>query len=505
MSGDEYYEIVIICRQAVWSRKAGRQETEEGKQNSPRMKRTFFILLFIMLTALSAVSAAGSSGLAGRIEKILGSEPFFGKIRYGILVQDLVSRETIYSNHPDAALVPASNLKLLTAILAFHYLGRDYTYRTSIYGPSIRDGILDGNLILRGSGDPSSLYDFFKPTILPLEALARQLKKNGLRVIRGDVVADDSLFDRNWRGEGWLKEYLLEDYASPTGALSLNGNIVQVTVTPKKVVLYPASSSLRVLRRAGPSLYTPLAIGRKPGEDIITVTGRAPASGSVTNTVTVQNPSLFTASAFARILKKSGIKLYGRVRTIRLAEEKGAFLKLQELAAVSSPPLLDIIRVMNKESDNYISQLVLKTVAAHELGLGSMENARRVCLDFFQKAGLDPTGLYLADGCGLSRRNRITCRQLVGILEYTATQPYAQDFYSTLPAGGEGTMEGRLETVPIIAKTGSIKSITTLSGYVLARNGRTLVFSILVNGHPSACWYIREIQDRIIKVLAGIS
>ncbi|MFH0802393.1 MAG: D-alanyl-D-alanine carboxypeptidase/D-alanyl-D-alanine-endopeptidase [bacterium] len=469
------------------------------------MKRKIFPLLLILLAALSAAPAAGSSGPAGRIEKILGSEPFFRKIKYGILVQDLVSGETIYSNHPDASLIPASNLKLLTAVLGFHYLGRDYSYRTSIYGPSIRDGILDGDLVLRGSGDPSFLYDFFKPTVLPLETLAGELKMKGVREIRGDLVADDSLFDREWTGEGWKKEYLLEDYASPTGALSLNGNIVQVTVTPRKVVLYPAASSLKVLRLSGPSLYTPLAIGRKSGEDIITVTGRAPASGSVTNTVTVQNPSLFTASAFARILKKSGIKLCGRVRMLYVSAEKDSFKKLEELAAVSSPPLLDIIRVMNKESDNYISQLVLKTVAAHELGLGSMENARRVCLDFFLKAGLDSTGLYLADGCGLSKRNRITCRQLVGLLEYAATQPYAQDFYSTLPAGGEGTMEGRLETVPVIAKTGSIKSNTTLSGYVLAQNGRTLVFSILVNGHPSACWYIREIQDRIIKVLAGIS
>jgi serine-type D-Ala-D-Ala carboxypeptidase/endopeptidase (penicillin-binding protein 4) len=364
------------------------------------MKRTLFPLLLILLAALSSAPAAGSSGLSGRIEKILGSEPFFKKIKYGILVQDLQSQKIVYSSHPDAVLVPASNLKLLTSILAFHYLGRDYIYRTSVYGSPVRDGIIEGNLILRGSGDPSFIYDFFKPTVLPLETLAGELKKKGVRAIHGDIVADDSLFDRNWCGEGWLKEYILLDYASPTGALSLNGNIVQVTVTPRKVVLYPAASSLRVERKAGPSLYTPLAIGRKLGEDTITVTGRASASGSVTNTVTVQNPSLFTASAFARILKKSGVQFSGRVRMIRLAEEKGAWLKLQELAAVSSPPLLDIIRVMNKESDNYISQLVLKTVAAHEFGLGSMENARRVCLDYFNKAGLDPTGLYLADGCG---------------------------------------------------------------------------------------------------------
>jgi D-alanyl-D-alanine carboxypeptidase/D-alanyl-D-alanine-endopeptidase (penicillin-binding protein 4) len=471
------------------------------------MRRNVLLPLFLLLALLSAAPppAAGSYDLARRIEKIIGSEPFFKKIRYGILVQDLTSRETVYSNHPDAALIPASNLKLLTAVMGFQYLGPDFTYRTSVYGPVPREGVLEGNLLLRGSGDPSFLYDFFQPTVLPLEMLAESLRKNGVRVIGGDLVADDSLFDREWTGEGWKKEYLLEDYASPTGALSLNGNIVQVTVTPGKVVLYPAASSLRVLRRSGSSYYTPLAIARKPGEDVITVTGRAPSSGSITSTVTVQNPTMFTATAFARILKKAGIRIAGRVRMIRLADEKDACLKLTELASVSSPPLLDIIRVMNKESDNYISQLILKTVAARELGLGSMENARRVCLDFFARAGVDSTGLYLADGCGLSRRNRITCRQLVGVLEYAGTQPYAQDFYSTLPSGGEGTMEGRLETVPVIAKTGSIKSNTTLSGYVLARNGRTYVFSILVNGHPSACWYVREIQDRIIKVLAGIS
>ncbi len=437
--------------------------------------------------------------LAAKIDRYVKNDPAWRKATVGMYIQTL-DGDVIYTKNPNLPMIPASNLKIVTTAAALCLLGRDYQFETSVWAtPPDENGVIEGNLYIRGTGDPTFMEPFMKNPTAVFHKFARALKKRGVKVIKGDVVGDDSAFDREFLGRGWKVRYLLYDYAAPAGALSINGNCVRLIIYDGKVSMLPGNGYIQIIYKPTSKSY--VTVTRKLGTDRVTVRGYS--RGKVYRNITVNNPSMFTTSVFARVLKVHGIKITGKVRLIS-SEDEGYQDRCQELVIYKSVPLYKIVHQINTESDNICAQHLFKEIGYKVKGKGTCDNSEDAIKEWMEENGIDASGFAMADGNGLSVYNRISPHQLVEILVFMKNSPHWKDFWNSLPiAGKTGTLEERLYGIPCRAKTGGLKGHIALSGYVTTRAGQTVVFSFLTNRHHHWGDRIRQNEDYIVKLIAS--
>lgn len=442
--------------------------------------------------------------LRQKITAIVKKEKYVFGANAGVFVRLIKNDKIIYAKNATAPLVPSSNMKIITSAAALVKLGPDYRFETSIYGSEFNQaaGIIEGNLVLKGTGDPTFMKPFMQDATSVLYKFAAELHKKGIREIRGDLIADDSAFDREFIGRGWKYSYLFDEYAPPCSALSINGNVLELTLEPNKTTAFPPAGHIKIINRSLPSSrYGVLKITRRWGTDEITISGSIRWGSSIHTSITINNPALLTLSAFNHILLKKGIKIDGKVRLIEEADYID-YRRLNKICSHYSPPLSEILAYMNKESDNFTAEQVLKALAMHVKGKGTFDNAYQTICGFLKEAGIDSNGFVLADGCGLSMQNKVTCLMLVDVLEYMYNHPHKNIFLSTLPAAGvEGTMEGRLTGLPVLAKTGTLSGCTALSGYAVTSYGQTVAFSIIITNSRYSQWHMKTLEDKIVKAI----
>lgn len=412
------------------------------------MLRTFSragALVSMVLMAVTAALAMPPAGMTQKLNTILKESTPPGA-SVGITVRSLDSDETWYARNAETPMMPASTTKVVTAALALDTLGPEYRFKTQLLtNGEIRDNVLYGDLYLRGGGDPSL-------RTADLRGLARTLATGDadrhiapIHEVRGNLVLDDSYFPLSGplRGPNWSVADLPWYYAAPSSALAVNGNAVN---------------------------------------------GRS-----------VSDPARYTGDLMQNALRAQG--LTPSAVTSGTIDPSHASV----LAEHRSAPLASVLVPMMKRSDNQIAEQMHWAVLAE-----THRDARyQAVLDTFaSKHGIDAQELRLVDGSGLSRTNRITPDALTGVLESMATSPHAEQFRKTLPvAGVDGTLRRRMTGTPATghayAKTGTIRGVSALAGYVdSGRNKHRLVFSILVNGHSDAA-AARRLQDRIVNYLAG--
>jgi len=469
------------------------------------------LLLTLLITLFFSPSLPARSGdaasLKARIRQVVGANPALQGGRAGIYVKLLRGGQILYAQNADTPLAPASSLKVLTSAAALDLLGADYRYETRLLGPrpDPAAGIITGSIYLQGSGDPTWLEELMDPPDLVLRDFACQLAAMGVHRIKGDLVADDRAFDREYLGRGWRARYLLEPYAPACGALSLEGNVVRVTAEPGLVSIIPPSLFVTPDTWVTAGESTSVSIDRAPGGNRIRVKGRVREGSCYINYITIEDPALFTTGNLAWHLQRLGITLNGSVRLIRGGESPSAAISRNPLCRFQSLPLFQILTLLNKTSDNFVGQQVLKTLGTQEGEKGSLEAAARQIGHFMDRAGINRHGLVLADGCGLSPLDRITARQLVEILSFMWKSPQGQVFMDTLPAGGEPdtTLKSRLNGLPVRAKTGTIAGCTSLTGYCITAYGQTLAFAILLNDLPGSIWTARQGEDALVKTLVN--
>ncbi|OGL64341.1 MAG: D-alanyl-D-alanine carboxypeptidase/D-alanyl-D-alanine-endopeptidase [Candidatus Tectomicrobia bacterium RIFCSPLOWO2_12_FULL_69_37] len=409
-----------------------------------------------------------------------------------VAVRSLTAGETLFSHHPRVKRIPASNQKLATTAAALARLGPDYTFPTDVYaGGPVRGGVLEGNLYLKGYGDPFLVQE-------RVRELAHELRLLGVRRVKGDLIADDTYFDSVRYGPGWHAEGSLRPYQAPHGALSFNFNVVWLLIDPGKeggparVQLEVPAPTIRVEGSVatGPPGGRPqvrLARRRVEGRDRIRVGGTIPAnSRRLSYPVTISEPALYAAGAFALFLKEAGVALGGEVR-------RGATPKEAELLARTlSRPLGELVRDVNKVSSNFMAEQILKTLGAEELGLpGTAEKGLRVVHDFLAAVGVPADAFELADGSGLSRGNRFTAEGLVALLEGVHRDfRLRPEFEASLAVVGiDGTVRRKMQRTSSVrrarVKSGLLDRVQTLSGYAVADNGEVVAFAILSN--ENAC------------------
>ena len=410
--------------------------------------------------------------------------------RLGLYIRSVSTAQTLYSHNAATKRIPASNVKLFTAAAALARLGPDYRFATDFYAKGkVRGGVLRGDLYLKGYGDPLFVHERMRDFV-------RRLKLRGVRRIEGDLVADDTFFDEKKHGRGWRVGRSIRPYLAPHGALSLNFGLANVLVAPGDRIGGPAMANLepssRALRlwakvKTSRSKHPKIWLGRRrsKGRDLVQVGGSFPARGRMkTYRVPVTDPTAFTAGAVAAEFERQGIALKGGIR--RAATPPDAKLLARNL----SPPLSEVVSGLNKFSNNFVAEQVLKTMGAETHGApGTAEKGLRVVRDFLLSIGVSAKEIALADGSGLSRMNRASPRALAVLLEAAHNDfRLRPEFMASLAVFGvDGTVKKRrrrgVDSRRVRVKTGVLNGVRAFSGYAAAGNGEILAFSILMNGN----------------------
>jgi serine-type D-Ala-D-Ala carboxypeptidase/endopeptidase (penicillin-binding protein 4) len=432
--------------------------------------------------------------------------------RWSVMVVSLDRGDTLYAHNAHERLAPASNMKLFTTAAGLYYLGADYRYNTFLMatGP-IANGVLDGDLVVYGTGDPTFSARFGN-TLAVWQAFADTLQALGITEIRGDVVGDGSYFRGSGAAEGWQTSYMNASYAANAGALSYTENIATLQVRPAEqagwrpqIQLVPGGEGIAIVNQATTTAggRTTIHAARMAYDGPIVVRGQiARGTAPVVRTVPVSDPARYAAAVFREVLGRRGIVVTGGVRSAQTEEEspitgRSVFAPaldsrapVRVLAVHTSPPIIQILDIINRRSHNMMAEQVLRTVGRVAVGDGSVEGGRRALEHMMREAGHPAPGeIEVYDGSGLSVLNRTSAHGLVSLLAVMASSPLWESYWETLPEAGSPQGLRRMYQTRaqgnLRAKTGTIDRVSSLSGVVTAANGERLAFAIIANDVPS--------------------
>jgi D-alanyl-D-alanine carboxypeptidase/D-alanyl-D-alanine-endopeptidase (penicillin-binding protein 4) len=439
---------------------------------------------------------------------------------WGVVVRSLKSNETLYALNPRKLMLPASNMKIVTLAAAAERLGWNYTYDTWVFGTGpIANGVgvLNGDLLVVGSGDPSiGTIDGMADRVFA--NWAERLKSAGIRTITGRVIGDDNAFDDDELGFGWSWDDLQDDYAAGISGLQFNENMARVTVGPgpaagssAAVSIAPSYTGLTIdsdVTTVAAGAAASVSVRRLPGRSTLVLRG-AVALGEAPRVLnaSVDNPTLFFVNTLRAALIASGIDVRGPAVDVDDLPSAPPHPSTPPLIAYSSPRLSVLAMRLMKISQNQYAETFLKTMGA-ALGTPTAAAGRAAVQTTLQGWGVQPADLIQRDGSGLSRYDYVTPGALATILAHIDRDDRLRGpFEASLPiAGRDGGLVNRMKGTPAEgnarAKTGSMTSVRGLSGYVTTADGEPLVFSILANNFDAPPVTITNAADAIVVRLA---
>ncbi|HEX8243781.1 MAG TPA: D-alanyl-D-alanine carboxypeptidase/D-alanyl-D-alanine-endopeptidase [Longimicrobium sp.] len=461
-------------------------------------------------------ATAPPTALAERIEAIL-ARPALRRADWGIEVRDAASGRVLYARNADRLFIPASNLKLLVTATAAHHLGAGYRYRTTVYGTGpVRNGVLEGDLVLYGRGDPLISDRGGRRRTAVWEELADSLLARGIRRVTGGVIADDSYFEPAHVRPDWEAYDLRWWYAAPVGALGFNDNSVEVHISPGQVgerarVTWVPESDYVVVENRTVTVASGRArtadLERVEGTNRIRAYGQVPAgSGADVEYFAVASGAEYAGVTFRETLERRGISVGRRDVRVVADSTRSPAASATPLGTHVSDPLPQVIGPILLNSQNWIAETLLKTVGREVRGEGSWDAGLAVEREFLGRVvGIDSTDLRLRDGSGLSAGNLVTPRAFVRLLDYVNRTPEMAIVRASLPvAAREGSLRSRFTDMPgrVAAKTGYIGNVDSLGGFVTTDQGRTVIFSIIANksGQPSA--RMKAGIDDVVRAIA---
>ncbi|MEH1097848.1 D-alanyl-D-alanine carboxypeptidase/D-alanyl-D-alanine endopeptidase [Micromonospora sp. CPCC 205561] len=491
------------------------------------MHRRLFPRALALLALVATAATAGApiataesptpaeTRLNATIDAILADGRLAGA-QASVVVKDATTGETVYHRNGDRRLVPASNTKLLTSAAALELLGPGHRFSTEVRSSGTRRaGLVSGNLYLRGGGDPTMLAADY-------DALAAQVAAAGVRVVTGNLVADDTRYDGTRLGPDWTWDDEPYYYAAQVSALTVapdtdyDAGTVIVSAAPggtagarPVVTTTPATRYLKIENRAETVAggETSLSFEREHGGNTVVVTGQiALGAEPASDWVSVWEPTGYAADVFRSALRRHGVRVLGRT-VLGQATPEGA----SELGRHRSMPLAELVVPFLKLSNNGHAEVLTKEIGRVLSGSGTWSAGLAAISEYVADAGMDTGTLRQRDGSGLSRRNLIPAEEFVDLLTAVRAEPWFDTWYAALPIAGEaerfvgGTLRTRMRGTPaagnVHAKTGSLTGVSGLSGYVTDADGRLLAFSILLNNYLAAS--VKTLEDQIAIALAA--
>jgi serine-type D-Ala-D-Ala carboxypeptidase/endopeptidase (penicillin-binding protein 4) len=496
-----------------------RKDGKDGKDGkvgripigSPRTSSILRLLLCLSVFPVLPVFPVHAQSLKARLDRRLDAPPFNRQL-WGVAVIDESGR-LLYGRNESRLFIPASNTKLVVGAVAAALLPPDWTVTTSLYGGPVVGGVLLGDLVLYGRGDPTMDRRCYAPDttlagVCDTDAFARlrqmvdTLRSRGVQMVAGDVVGDGSYFEPTMLHPNWEAFDLNWWYAAPVSGLGFHDNSVDFTWQPGPAPGAPAVISMSP--DLGDIAFENRTVTVPPGgeSDIGDRFFRHPGTLSIwaEGTVALDNPrriesfalpdpNLYAARALRQALADGGIAVAGSTRSTTDSTLYAALRATAPLAQVRSRPLRDWIFPILNTSQNWFSEMLLKQLGRQFGRGGSWEEGlaveRRFLIDSVR---VDSTQISLSDGSGLSSSNLVSPLAFTQLLRFMRRHPRYSTFVAALPqAGANGSLRNRFMATTLAgrvrAKTGSISRVNSLSGYIELGTGRNLTFSVQANHH----------------------
>ena len=440
----------------------------------------------------------------------------FDEASVALQVVDTGTGREIFAHGGDAALAPASAVKVVTAAAALDALGPQWRFTTRALadGELSPGGDLAGDLFIQGGGDPTLVIEKLWKLIL-------DLRLEGVRRVEGDVYFDDTYMDSETAIRGWANDYDVRrgpPYFAPVGALSLNFNTAAVVVGPGAAVGEPArveleTPAMRVITAkneattGGSRSRASLRLEREVEGDrmALVVSGSVPAgAGAARYYRAVPDPTAYFTAATAEMMRAVGVEVEGHYLEGAAPEDA------RRLVTLASPPLASVVADMNKLSSNFYAEQVLKALGAEVRGApGTVDKGLAVVGEYLEGLGVSPGDYEAVNGSGLSREIRFRPSQLNAVLVDMASDPLiGPEFRASLSiAGRDGTLRKRLgdeEAWRVRGKTGTLRGVSALAGYVQGGDGRLYAFTFLANDVPGSLTGARAAQDALAEALLGL-
>ena len=453
--------------------------------------------------------------LRGPLERRLAQlidQPPFDRANWGIYAVDDRGR-VLYQRNPDRFYVPASNTKLVVTAAATVLLPADYRVRTSVYANgTVQNGVLQGDLVLYGRGDPTWSERCFGVDTLAagacdsaftaIDAIAESIRARRIRRVTGRLVGDGSYFEPTLVHPAWNAFDLNWWYAAPVSGLGFHDNSVDFHIAPADSVDRPPvitwSPDVGLFTFENRARTVPADSGTTIGDNFFRRPGTWDiwAEGTVAlgrkpwiESFALPDPNLYAARALAAALRRKGVSIEGGAASTTDSLAYRAARSQPALAEFRGRPVGDMVFPILNTSQNWFAEMLLKILGRELKGEGSWEAGlgveRRFLMD---SARVDSTAFALEDGSGLAAGNLVTPRAFVQILAFLRRHPKRAPFLAGMPRSGQPgsllkrfvgtTLEGR-----VVAKTGSIDRVNSLSGYIERADGRTITFSVQADTH----------------------
>ncbi|MET8230291.1 D-alanyl-D-alanine carboxypeptidase/D-alanyl-D-alanine-endopeptidase [Micromonospora sp. NPDC005298] len=491
------------------------------------MHRRLFPRALALLALVATAATAGAPGataesptpattqLRATIDRILGDTRLDGA-QASVVVVDTSTGQTLYDRNGERRLIPASNTKLLTSTAALALLSPGHRFTTDVRTTGKRRaGLLSGNLYLRGGGDPTMLAADY-------DALAAEVAADGVRVVTGNLIADDTRYDRTRLGPDWTWDDEPYYYAAQVSALTVApdtdydaGTVIVHAApgaragAPAVVSTTPPTGYVRIDNRAQTVAEgeTSISIEREHGGNTVVVTGQiAVGDAPASDWVTVWEPTGYAADVFRSALHRHGVRVLGRTVLGQATPEAA-----NPVARHDSMSLGEFMTPFLKLSNNGHAEVLTKEIGRMLSGSGTWSAGLTAISEYVADTGMDTGTLRQRDGSGLSRRNLVPATEFVDLLAAVRAEPWFGTWYDALPIAGQperfvgGTLRSRMAGTPaagnVHAKTGSLTGVSGLSGYVTGADGHLLAFSILLNNYLTAS--VKTLEDQIAVTLAG--
>jgi len=449
------------------------------------MVKKFNLLIAVALLFFPSVSSGG--GFASSADYLLQKNRCTKKADVSISVKSLHSGKILYSKNANQPLTPASNMKIVTSTVALELLKPYYIFETPVsFVGKRKDGFIDGDLVVTGRGDPHLVTE-------DLFLMANEIRKTGIKRITGNLYLDDSYFEKSLFPSTWHPSKHRRAYEAPLGALSLNFNGFTLSIYASEnkegkphVAIDPSTPYLTIVNKMNTITrgQSQIRLDYKEGEggkETVIISGKVRAGARNKNFYrAVKNPIPYFGLTFKRFLEKEGIFIEGKIIHGKPEGEQ------QELFVYESKPLSRQIAFMNKYSNNFMAEQIVRTIGAEMVSIpGSHKKGLKQIENYLLDSGFDKSKFHLEDGSGFSTGNRLTTSLIIRLLEnaYKKWDGGPEFLTSLAVMGHDGSVKDRLayETRTIRVKTGTLNGVSALSGYYPLKSGDILVFSMIFN------------------------
>lgn len=432
-------------------------------------------------------------------------KPFLKGASVAFSAKEIKSETVLYSYDPERELIPASVMKTVTTAVALEILGKDFRFETAIlYDGKIENGTLNGNLYIRGGGDPTLNSSELKtPKDSIIEVWASAVQQAGIQNINGSIIADESIFDTEGVSMKWMREDLGSDYGQGSYGINVFDNLYTLylkseTAGTKPSILYtePAMPSvtfhnyLQTLAISKDSFYItgfPYANDRYLYGTIRTNRSSTKITGDI------PEPALYLAQYFTNYLSiNKDIKVKGNASCHRILSllNKWKTTEQKHIVTTYSPPLTEIVRIINFSSHNLYADALIKTLGLHypanpKENTSSFEKGARIIKNHLDKNGINAKSLWIYDGSGLAVTNKVTTDFLCNLYIYMAKSDVSEPFITSLPRPGmDGTVRNMLKGTALQGKSriksGSMSRVMCYGGYI-RKDGKEYAVALLIN------------------------